>query len=122
VTSYVAVGWFPAAQLEKARVLWPDLLGGWEVVSSYQDYCRAVDRHLRQLDLPGDTQVLLAPIEVKHFVKWCAQHGADPAAPASRAGYAKEVATRGRVQEWPPAPDRPCWCGGDKMYGACCGA
>ena len=120
MTSYVAIGWFPAGQLEKARVLWPNLLGDWDV-NGQADYCRAVDRQLRELELPTDTKVLLAPIEVKHYVKWCADHIVDAAAAQSRADYAKEVATRGRVQEWPPAADRPCWCGGDKKYGDCCG-
>jgi hypothetical protein len=100
--------------------MWPSLLAGWDV-ANHREYCRAVDRHLRELDVPADSHVLLAPIEVKYFVKWCSRHDADPAAPDSRAGYAKEVATRGRVQPWPPAPDRPCWCGRDNTYENCCG-
>jgi hypothetical protein len=121
VAKYVAIGWFPAGELEKARALWPNLVSGWGV-SSHLEYCRAVDRHLRQLELLGDTEVLLAPIEVKHFVKWCAREGVDSAAPKSRARYATDVATRGRVQSWPPAHGEPCWCGRDKTYEACCGA
>jgi len=67
MTTYLAIGWFPPGQLEKARVLWPNLLAGWRV-SSHRDYCREVDRHLRQLELGADAHVLLAPIEVKPFV------------------------------------------------------
>jgi hypothetical protein len=121
VTKYLAVGWFPPGELEKARVLWPNLVAGWNV-ASHLDYCRAFDRHLRELELGADTRVLLAPIEVKYFIRWCAREGVDSAAANSRSAYATEVAARGRVQEWPPEPDRPCWCGRDKPYEACCGA
>jgi hypothetical protein len=120
VTKYLAIGWFPAGELEKARVLWPNLLPGWGV-SSHLEYCRAFDRHLRQLELLADTDVLLAPIEVKYFVKWCAREGVDSAAAESRSRYATTIATRGRVQPWPPLRGMPCWCGRGKAYEACCG-
>ena len=116
----MAIGWFPAGELEKALALWPSLLDGWGV-SSHVDYCRAVDHHLRQLELGDDTHVLLAPIEVKHFVKWCARAGVDSGAPDSRSMYATEVATRGRVRDWPPAQGKRCWCGRDEAYESCCG-
>src|SRR5262249_23746017 len=58
VTKYVAVGWFPAGELERARSLWPDLLADWDV-SGYAEYCHEVDRHLRQLEFGTETQVLL---------------------------------------------------------------
>ena len=117
----VAIGWFPAGELEKALAYWPTLLEGWGA-TSYVDYCRAVDHRLRGLDLPPSTEVLLAPIEVKHFVKWCAREGIDSAAADSRSMYATEVAGRGRVRRWPPAPGKRCWCGRDKAYETCCGA
>jgi hypothetical protein len=121
MTTYLAIGWFPPGQLEKARVLWPNLLAGWRV-SSHRDYCREVDRHLRQLELGADAHVLLAPIEVKPFVKWCAQEGVDSASPESRSKYATTIATRGRVQSWPPERGKPCWCGRGDTYETCCGA
>jgi hypothetical protein len=120
VTKHVAIGWFPAGELENALAIWPNLLDGWGV-SGYVDYCRAVDRRLRQLDLPEGADVVLAPIEVKHFVKWCAREGVDSAASDSRSMYASEVATRGRVRPWPPAPGKRCWCGRDEAYQTCCG-
>ncbi len=40
----------------------------------------------------------------------------------SRSMYATEVAGRGRVRRWPPAPGKRCWCGRDKAYETCCGA
>jgi hypothetical protein len=120
VTKQVAIGWFPAGELEKALAQWPNLLAGWGV-SGYAEYCRAVDRHLRELELPEGTGILLAPIEVKHFVKWCAREGVDSAAPDSRSMYATEVATRGRVRPWPPAAGKRCWCGRDAAYESCCG-
>jgi hypothetical protein len=121
VTKHLAIGWFPAGELEKALALWPDLLEGWDA-SGYAEYCRGVDRHIRQLELVPGTDVLLAPIEVKHYVKWCAREGLDSAAPASRATYAMDVAGRGRVRHWPPAPGKRCWCGRDEAYEVCCGA
>lgn len=121
MTRHVAIGWFPAGELEKAVAMWPNLLAGWNV-STHADYCRAVDRQLRELDLGPDAEVLLARIEVKHFVKWCARQDVDPAAPDSRAAYATEVATRGRVQPWPPQPAQTCRCGRDKPYEDCCAA
>jgi hypothetical protein len=121
VPKRVAIGWFPAGELEKALAYWPTLLKGWGA-TSYVDYCRAVDHRLRGLDLPPGTEVLLAPIEVKHFVKWCAREGIDSAAADSRSMYATEVAGRGRVRRWPPAPGKRCWCGRDKAYETCCGA
>ena len=120
VTKHIAVGWFPVGELEKALALWPGLVAGWGV-SSYEEYCRAVDTHLRQLDLGPDTSVLLAPIEVKYFVKWCANEGVDAAEPSSRSKYATTIATRGRTRPWPPAPDKGCWCGRDEAYALCCG-
>jgi hypothetical protein len=120
MTRKVAVGWFPADELEKALALWPGLVAGWEV-HTYVEYCRGVDRHLRQLDLGPDATVVLAPIEVKYYVKWCANEGRDPAEPSSRAAYATTIATRGRVRSWPPGPDKACWCGRDESYALCCG-
>ena len=116
----VAIGWFPAGELEKALALWPQLLAGWNV-SSHAEYCHAVDHQLRELELLPDSAVLLAKIEVKQFMKWCEREDVDPAAPDSRAGYARETATRGRVQQWPPKPGKRCWCGRDKRYEDCCG-
>jgi hypothetical protein len=121
VTKRVAIGWFPVGEFEKALALWPQLVAGWDV-SSYVDYCRAVDHHLRDLELGPDTEILLAPIEVKHFLKWCAAAGLDSAAPDSRSTYAMEVATRGRVRKWPPSRGKRCWCGRDEAYEACCGS
>jgi hypothetical protein len=120
VTKNVAVGWFPAGELEKALGLWPNLLEGWNV-STHHDYCRSVDSHLRQLELLPDANVLLARIEVKNLIKWCARERMDPASPQSRAAYATEVATRGRVQQWPPRPGHRCWCGSGDAYETCCG-
>ena len=120
MAKHVAIGWFPAGELEKALALWPNLLAGWGV-ASHRDYCHAVDRHLRELELAADTDVLLAPIEVKHFVKWCAREGVDSAASESRSMYATEVATRGRVRQWPPPHGKRCWCGRDEAYENCCG-
>jgi hypothetical protein len=121
VTKHIAVGWFPAGELEKALALWPDIVAGWGV-SSYVDYCRSVDAHLRQLDLGPDTSVLLAPIEVKYYVRWCTKEGVDPAVSSSRSRYATTIATRGRTRAWPPAADKGCWCGRDAAYAECCGA
>jgi hypothetical protein len=121
VTKKIAIGWFPAGELEKALALWPGLVAGWGV-STYAEYCKGVDAHLRQLDLGPDASVLLAPIEVKQFLKWCATEGVDPAEPSSRSKYATTIATRGRVRPWPPAPEKGCWCGRDESYANCCGA
>jgi hypothetical protein len=120
VTKRVAVPWFPAGQLEQALAIWPTLLDGWGV-SGYPEYCRAVDRHLRELALPEDSEVLLAAVDVKHFVKWCARAGLDSAAPDSRSAYAMDLATRGRVRSWPPPAGKGCWCGRDEAYELCCG-
>lgn len=120
MTKRVAVGWFPAGELEKALALWPNLVAGWDV-ASYVDYCHAVDRHLRELELPPDTSVLLVPIEVKYFLRWCAKEGMDAAAAESRSNYATTIATRGRVRPWPPPRDKRCWCGRDEAYEDCCG-
>ena len=117
----VAVGWFPSGEYEQAVVLWPQLVAGWGV-SSYREYTRAVDHHLRELELLPDAEVLLAPIEVKHYVRWCDREGVDPAAAESRTSYAMEVTTRGRARVWPPPHGRRCWCGRDDAYETCCGA
>ena len=121
VTKRVAVGWFPPGELEKALAMWPFLLAGWQV-ANHVEYCRVVDRHLRELDVPPDSAVLLAPIQVKHFVKWCGREGLDPAAHETRSTYAMEVAARGRGRQWPPSPGKGCWCGRNAAYEDCCGA
>jgi hypothetical protein len=120
VAKKIAIGWFPAGELEKALALWPALVAGWGV-NGYAEYCRHIDHQLRALELDADTSVLLSPIEVKHFVKWCAKAALDSAAPESRSQYASEVATRGRARPWPPKPEKGCWCGRDESYELCCG-
>ena len=117
----VAVGWFPAGQYEQAVALWPQLVAGWNV-SDYREYTRAVDHHLRELELLPDHEVLLAPIELQHYLKWCAREVVDSAAAESRTTYAMEVVTRGRGRPWPPPAGKRCWCGRDEPYETCCGA
>ena len=115
----VAVPWFPPGQLELALSLWPELAEGWED-RSHAAYCRFVDRRLR--DLAGDdTTVLIALVDVKPYVKWCAREGLDPSRAEARQRYAVDVATRGRVRPWPGPPDKPCWCGRGDSRATCCG-
>jgi hypothetical protein len=120
VPKHVAVGWFPEGELEKALALWPGLVATWNV-RTYADYCRGVDAHLRALELEPGTSVVLAPIEVKYFLRWCSKEGLDPAEPASRSRYATTIATRGRTRKWPPDAHKGCWCGRDESYADCCG-
>jgi hypothetical protein len=121
VTRKVVAGWFPEGELEKAVALWPELIEGWDV-HSYSDYCKAVDEHLRALDLGNDVEVSLAPIEVRRFIRWCSKVGADPSASTSRSKYATTMAARRRVRAWPPGPGQGCWCGKDLPYAECCGS
>jgi hypothetical protein len=120
VAKNLAIGWFPAGELETAKALWPHLLHGWDA-ATYADYCRAIDRQLRELEVVPGTVVLLAQIRVKQFIAWCARERVDPASPDSRAAYATETATRGRVRQWPPKPRQRCWCGSGESYAECCG-
>jgi hypothetical protein len=117
----LAVAWFPPNQLELALSFWPELAEGWED-RSHAAYCRFVDRKLRQIPRDDGTRILVATVEVKPFVKWCAAEGLDPASATARERYAVQVATRGRVREWPGEPDKPCWCGRGDRYDTCCGA
>jgi hypothetical protein len=116
----IAIGWFPAGELEKALAIWPNLLEGWNV-NGYASYCHAVDHRLRQLELTDDAEVLLAPINVKHYTRWCTRDGLDAGEPDSRSKYASDVVTRGRGRPWPPKPGKRCWCGRDAAYETCCG-
>ena len=116
----IAVGWFPAGELEKALALWPGLVAGWGV-TGYADYCHHIDRQLRDVAIDDDTHIVLSPIEVKPYARWCKNAVVDSGASESRSTYAAEVATRGRARPWPPPADKQCWCGRDASYAACCG-
>ena len=122
VAKTLAVAWFPVGQLELALSLWPELARGWEDDRSHANYCRFVDRKLRTVPRDDGTHILIASVDVKPYVKWCSREGLDPGKPATREQYAVQVATRGRVREWPVAADKPCWCGRGKRYDTCCGA
>jgi hypothetical protein len=121
VAKTIAVAWFPPGQLELALSLWPELAEGWED-RSHAAYCRFVDRKLRAVPRDEGTRILIASVDVKPYVKWCSSEGLDPAAPTARERYAVEVATRGRVREWPGPADKRCWCGRGDTRASCCGA
>ena len=120
MTKTIAVGWFPVGQLEQALALWPGLVAGWGV-NGYADYCHHIDRQLRALELADDTHIVLSPIEVKAYIRWCKNMLADSGEPDARSRYAAEVATRGRARPWPPPAGKQCWCGRDEAYEECCG-
>ncbi|MEV6303422.1 SEC-C domain-containing protein [Actinoplanes sp. NPDC051861] len=44
----------------------------------------------------------------------------DPAVPATRAGYASQLATGPARITWPPERNAACWCGSGNKYKKCC--
>jgi SEC-C motif len=125
----LAWAWVPAEDYAAALALWPDLADGLTVtgpagsVPSHEGYCRALQTRLMAAAHAGAHRVIVAPVRVAAFQRWCTQHRHQPDA-AARAQYVATLAGRGdaRVIGWPPGRNQPCWCGSGRKYKKCCAA
>jgi tetratricopeptide (TPR) repeat protein len=112
----MALAWFPAQEFDEAVARWPELATHG---ADHATYVRALQGHLLGFAAHG-TKPRLAPITVDGLVAFARSHERDPAASATRAHYAAEVARRGEAVAWPPGRNAPCWCGSGTKYKRCC--
>ncbi|GAB2444721.1 hypothetical protein GCM10027062_26160 [Nocardioides hungaricus] len=110
---------WPAGEWERFVDLWPDLAEGYG--SDLPGHRRATEQRLRELAGNG-VSVSVALGAVDEYAEFAVDQELDPAASASRARYAAEVARTGRATRWPPGRNDRCWCGSGQKYKRCCGA
>ncbi len=118
----LAVSWFPAEELPKALLQWPELAQDWDS-TDYRDYTHRLERHLHNLTAANPARLWIAPLHLDTFQRWCHTTGRDPVTSAARAGYAADRARTAAPDliAWPPARNAPCWCGTGRKYKKCCG-
>jgi len=121
----VAWAWFPATEYAQALRRWPGLAEPGGPAAGGRDhaaYCRAMHAKLVEAAEAGMTSVHIAPIRIRPYLAWCAEHGHDPG--DARATYAADLARTHPEQliAWPPARNAPCWCGSGRKHKRCCAA
>ncbi|MGW0709749.1 SEC-C metal-binding domain-containing protein [Streptomyces sp. NPDC002643] len=82
---------------------------------------RQVERTLRELSEEGAPHLAVGRATVSGLESHAAETGRSPDAPDTRSAYAAELARLGRVTDWPPPRNAPCWCGSARKYKKCCG-
>ena len=119
----LALAWFPADQYLAALRRWPELTaeGAAKDAVDHAAYSLALERTLRDYAEAGLTRLGISPIRLPDYLAWCTGRGTDPAAPATRANYAADLARQGGAITWPPPRNQPCWCGSGRKYKQCCG-
>lgn len=110
----VAVGWFPREQHADALRGWPDL---HDDLADADDYCRHIERHLRELVEATGRRPRIAPLTVKELLELQEREGLDAA--DARARLAADLHRRGEALDWPPGRNDPCWCGSGRKYKRC---
>ncbi len=109
-----AVQFWPRADLDAARLLWPSLFED----DLPDDYWGTVERNLR--DAARRVHLLLVPMRVAGLSEHLARTGSDVDDEATREAYAEERVALGDVCSWPPRPDEACWCESGATYDDCC--
>jgi tetratricopeptide (TPR) repeat protein len=119
----LALAWFPADHYPAALRRWPELTaeGAAKDAVDHAAYNRVLERTLRDYAEAGLPRLTISPIRIPDYLAWCTDRGIDPAAPATRANYAADLARQGGAIAWPPARNQPCWCGSGRKYKQCCG-
>ena len=119
----LALAWFPADQYPAALRRWPELTteGAAKDAADHSAYNRALEGTLRGYAEAGLARLAISPIRIPDYLAWCTGRGTDPAAPATRANYAADLARQGGAITWPPPRNQPCWCGSGRKSKQCCG-
>ena len=119
----LALAWFPADHYPAALRRWPELTaeGAARDAVDHAAYNRVLERTLRDYAEAGLPRLAISPIRIPDYLAWCTGRSIDPAAPATRANYAADLARQGGAVGWPPPRNQPCWCGSDRKYKQCCG-
>lgn len=125
----VALAWLPADEYTHLEDRWPDIADGPAVrddgggVVPHAEYCRRMERRLREMRESGLTAIRIAPLHWPEYVAWLDENReeADPA--ELRARYAADLSRDpARVIAWAPGRNEPCWCGSGRKYKKCCAA
>lgn len=126
----VAWAWLPASEYADAVQHWPDLADAELLrddagrLVDHREYCRRMERRLREASDAGIRGVQVAPIRWADFNGWLAEARPDEDDLAVlRAQYAAALGSdRTQVISWPPRRNESCWCGSDRKYKKCCAA
>jgi hypothetical protein len=116
----ISVTWFPNDEYDKALATWPELADEWGDV--HPEYCRRLEKRMRELTAHGILIRSVAPIWIDKYVAWCNERDDDPAHEGSRAAYAADLERLGGTVPWPPRRNERCWCGSGDKYKSCCGS
>jgi hypothetical protein len=115
----LAVLYWPADQLDRLLERWPQLAEDYG--DDHSEHRVLVERHLRDLTSES-AQVSIGAGDLDDYLRFATRHLEDPAAHATRAAYAAELARTDRTTAWPPGRNDPCWCGSGRKYKRCCGS
>lgn len=125
----LAYAWLPADEFALIEQRWPDIAAedsvrDGEALVDHGEYCRRLERTLREASDAGVRRLRVAALRREAFDAWvtaAGREGEDET--ALRAGYAAEL-NRRRVDvvAWPPGRNERCWCGSGVKYKKCCAA
>ncbi|WP_033344670.1 SEC-C domain-containing protein [Catenuloplanes japonicus] len=105
---------WPQAQFDKLIAQWPALS---------ESYGKTWDEHRarleRELTREGVSPAFVPSGTVSGLTGFAGTDG-DPTDAKTRAGYARQLATRAGQITWPPERNAPCWCGSGDKYKKCC--
>jgi hypothetical protein len=130
----VGFAWIPQDEYAAALTRWPVLVadggparGDDGRPATYRQYCRRLEEHLvSTTSAPGGgrLELVLVPVRVDGFARWCAEHGMAEDSPSARAQFAADGARLGgpELVRWPPGRKQDCWCGSWRRYKRCCGS
>jgi hypothetical protein len=108
---------WPQAEFGKLLDQWPALSEAYG--KTWDDHRAHLERELVRLTGLGRTGLGPLTGTVAGLTSF-AGSGADPADPASRAGYARRLADGSAQISWPPERNASCWCGSGSKYKKCC--
>ena len=125
----VAWGWFPADEYADALLHWPDLatseiLRDADGFVEHAEYCRRLERRLREASESGVSGIRLVPFRWAEFTRWVEENQAEEDEPRQlRARFSADLSRDpSRIVPWPRGRNEPCWCGSGRKYKKCCAA
>jgi tetratricopeptide (TPR) repeat protein len=120
VPAEVRILFWPRSEFDAARERWPDAIDQTEDQSQYY---RDLETKLDIMASEGAHQVGAVPCSVESFAVYLDAAGNRPLdSSAARRDYLDARYSEGYFLQWPPARNKPCWCGSGAKYKKCCGA
>jgi phosphoribosyl-ATP pyrophosphohydrolase len=108
---------WPQVQFDRMVAQWPELApaygGDWDGHRAH------LEQELVRLTGSGRTGLGVLPASVAGLTSFAGRDGT-PTDPATRTGYARQLADGGVQITWPPERNGTCWCGSGLKYKKCC--